>query len=379
MKKGNNNNTHIKEELDENIIQIQEEEINYIDESLIEENNFKVIFIQFINAVFLSFFNLIIGVSGSVYLLFVSYYDKFINNIYIFSRSLSFRERMKSFLKFSFFLILWSLISFFVIYFYDYIIQESWGNLFLGFAITFNLLSIPVFLKTLKPALPIYSLGRSMTHESEKDKRLNLLLFIGSIVTILLVGVIIRFVSSFNATLFLQGGKGLTFMPFKAAFNNTNSDKIIVYLLGGFVSGALFLIPGISFIIILSAFNINYDLFNAVRDLMIGDFNQLPIIIVIFMMFVCGLFSSTILVKYLNNKKPHLISSIGSGFMIASVPVILISLSNNDWNAMGSNYVPLIIGLVVGLVAAFTFYFINVRTGKIDSSIFKFLNPKIGA
>jgi uncharacterized membrane protein len=63
---------------------------------------------------------------------------------------------------------------------------------------------------------------------------------------------------------------------------------------------------------------------------MFGNAEQLPVIIVIFMMFVIGLFSSTLLIKFLNVKKPFLISSIGTGFTIAAVPVVLVSLSDND-------------------------------------------------
>ena len=379
MKKSNNNRDINQDNINKNIIEIEEEEINYIDEDLIEKNNFKVLLIQFINAFFLSIFNFITGVSGSCYLLLVSYYDKFVNNIYIFSRSIPFKEKIGSFLKFSFFLVLWTLISFFIIYFYDWIIQNSWGNLFLGFVLTFNLFSIPTFLKILKPAIPIYSLGSEISKNiNEKDRKLNILLFIGSIILILSLSILIRFISEFNGAVLpvpTNGGTGITFMPFNANFI-VIEDKIWAYLIGGFLSGGLFLIPGISFIIILNIFNINYDLFNAVRNLMIGNADQLPIIIVIFMMFVIGLFSSTLLIKFLNAKKPFLISSMGSGFIIASIPVILISLSDNDWLNMGSNYIPLIVGLIIGLIAAFIFYFINVRNGKMNSKIFKFLNPK---
>ena len=380
MKKSNNNKDINQDNLNKNIIEIEEEEINYINDDLIEKNNFKVILIQFINAFFLSIFNFIAGFSGSCYLIFVSYYDKFVNNIYIFSRSTPFKERMVSFFKFSFFLVLWTVISFFIIYFYDWIIQNAWGNLFLGFALTFNLFSIPVFLKTLKPALPIYPLGSQLSKNiDEKDKKLNILLFIGSIVLILGLAIMIRFTSSFNgANLPIPsiGGTGITFMPFNANLSNID-EKIWSYLFGGFLSGALFLIPGVSFIIILNIFNVNYDLFNAVRNLiMFGNAEQLPVIIVIFMMFVIGLFSSTLLIKFLNVKKPFLISSIGTGFTIAAVPVVLVSLSDNDWMSMGNNYIPLLIGLIIGFMAVFIFYFINVRNGKMVSKIFKFLNPK---
>jgi hypothetical protein len=44
--------------------------------------------------------------------------------------------------------------------------------------------------------------------------------------------------------------------------------------------------------------------------------------------------------------------------------------------SMGNNYIPLLIGLIIGFMAVFIFYFINVRNGKMVSKIFKFLNPK---
>ncbi len=284
------------------------------------------------------------GFSGGTTLSLLNFYDKLIMNFKGIFKPDEGSTRIKHLLWVLPFLIMWvgTLLGFMLVM--SKVSEKGYGVIAVILFSTFALLSIPLFMLVNKPRL-------ITTNKLEIDKKkINwkmICLFLGGFITMIVIGIIVRFAF---------GGVTMIKTSGKKSVLSLNSKTTMILLLAGFCAGFAMLIPGISGSLLLYLFNTYTDITDTVSAAMHGELKHaIPVFLILGVAILAGLISSILTTSFILKRWRESFISFSFGLVSASFITILIALSSADYNSIDK---PLMYGLTVA--AIFTAIGINV-------------------
>ncbi len=274
------------------------------------------------------------GFSGGTTLSLLNFYDKLIMNFKGIFKPEEGSTRIKHLLWVLPFLIMWvgTLLGFMLIM--NKVGEKGYGVIAVILFSTFALLSIPLFMLVNKPKLVIEEMKQESTVKKPNWKMI--LLFLGGFITMISIGLIVRFAFGGVTMVKTSGTKSVL---------DLNAKSAIILLIAGFSAGFAMLIPGISGSLLLYLFNTYTDITNTVSAAMHGNLKQaIPVFLILGVSILAGLISSVLTTSFILKRWRESFVSFSFGLVTASFITILIALSKADYTSIDR---PLMYGLVV--------------------------------